>query len=347
MQNFTIHHIASFLLYLSDVEERGETMFQFEASPNSGETMLMMQTSVHGSCPVIKGQKWVEKRIWGQFGLCDSTGTNKKLRGNYLFRGQFGLDYTCKVACQQMGLTFKWLFTEEDLTEKKETTASKSEFYFTAGTSDNGRKTRSSRGRYGVSTASSELREGKYGEGKFEDRAIGLRRYTRAEASLRSFENSYIPENLRTPKPLTFSKNRLRGAKNCSNTSPTPIKIIEFENARTNLGHLFFMLKNIIYNMILHIFVLAFSNPIIVILRSFENSYIPENLRTPKPLTFSKNRLRGAKNCSNTSPPPEVGFSKKLTVWEFSVGYPRDAPATVLFGEWFRSGKPKTRRMLH
>ncbi|KAL4584316.1 hypothetical protein LXL04_008912 [Taraxacum kok-saghyz] len=32
-------------------------------------------------------------------------------------------------------------------------------------TSDNGRKTRSSRGRYGVSTASSELREGKYGEG--------------------------------------------------------------------------------------------------------------------------------------------------------------------------------------
>ncbi|KAL4591311.1 hypothetical protein LXL04_004269 [Taraxacum kok-saghyz] len=57
------------------------------------------------------------KRIWGQFGLCDSIGTNKRLRGNYLFRGQFGLDYTCKVACQQMGLTFKWLFTEEDLTD--------------------------------------------------------------------------------------------------------------------------------------------------------------------------------------------------------------------------------------
>ncbi|KAL4565947.1 hypothetical protein LXL04_003325 [Taraxacum kok-saghyz] len=26
---------------------------------------------------------------WGQFGLCDSTGTNKRLRGNYLFRGLF------------------------------------------------------------------------------------------------------------------------------------------------------------------------------------------------------------------------------------------------------------------
>ncbi|KAL4580184.1 hypothetical protein LXL04_016366 [Taraxacum kok-saghyz] len=33
--------------------------------------------------------------------------------------------------------------------------------------------------------------------------------------------------------------------------------------------------------------------------RSFENSYIPENPRTPNPLTFSKNRLRGAKNRSN------------------------------------------------
>ncbi|KAL4576791.1 hypothetical protein LXL04_012890 [Taraxacum kok-saghyz] len=41
--------------------------------------------------------------------------------------------------------------------------------------------------------------------------------------SVKSFENSYIPENPRTPKPLTFSKNRLRGAKNRSNISPEPL----------------------------------------------------------------------------------------------------------------------------
>ncbi|KAL4580066.1 hypothetical protein LXL04_016242 [Taraxacum kok-saghyz] len=42
-----------------------------------------------------------------------------------------------------------------------------------------------------------------------------------------SFENSYIPENPRTLKPLTFSKKRLRGAKNRSNTSPVAKKISE------------------------------------------------------------------------------------------------------------------------
>ncbi|KAL4571209.1 hypothetical protein LXL04_017962 [Taraxacum kok-saghyz] len=46
--------------------------------------------------------------------------------------------------------------------------------------------------------------------------------------------------------------------------------------------------------------------------RSFENSYIPENPRTPKPLTFSKNRLRGAKNRSNISPVAKK-FSEKTT----------------------------------
>ncbi|KAL4562952.1 hypothetical protein LXL04_026983 [Taraxacum kok-saghyz] len=44
--------------------------------------------------------------------------------------------------------------------------------------------------------------------------------------------------------------------------------------------------------------------------RSFENSYIPENPRTPKPLTFSKNRLRGAKNRSNISPVAKKKFRK-------------------------------------
>ncbi|KAL4583436.1 hypothetical protein LXL04_008009 [Taraxacum kok-saghyz] len=41
------------------------------------------------------------------------------------------------------------------------------------------------------------------------------------------------------------------------------------------------------------------STRVLQLSRSFENSYIPENPRTPKPLTFSKNRLRGAKNRSN------------------------------------------------
>ncbi|KAL4554489.1 hypothetical protein LXL04_039320 [Taraxacum kok-saghyz] len=44
--------------------------------------------------------------------------------------------------------------------------------------------------------------------------------------------------------------------------------------------------------------------------KSFENSYIPENPRTPKPLTFSKNRLRGAKNRSNISPVAKTNFRK-------------------------------------
>ncbi|KAK9285429.1 hypothetical protein L1049_024622 [Liquidambar formosana] len=78
--------VASFLLYLSDVEEGGETMFPFEngldvdvnydyrkciglkVKPRQGDGLLFYSlfpngtidpTSLHGSCPVIKGQKWV------------------------------------------------------------------------------------------------------------------------------------------------------------------------------------------------------------------------------------------------------------------------------------------------
>ncbi|CAH8274418.1 unnamed protein product [Arabidopsis lyrata] len=78
--------IASFLLYLSDVEEGGETMFPFEngsnmgtgydykqciglkVKPRKGDGLLFYsvfpngtidQTSLHGSCPVTKGEKWV------------------------------------------------------------------------------------------------------------------------------------------------------------------------------------------------------------------------------------------------------------------------------------------------
>ncbi|KAL4583018.1 hypothetical protein LXL04_007582 [Taraxacum kok-saghyz] len=50
--------------------------------------------------------------------------------------------------------------------------------------------------------------------------------------------------------------------------------------------------------------------------RSFENSYSPENQRTSKPLTFSKNRLRGAKKRSNPNPVPKTNFRKnKLCIY--------------------------------
>ncbi|CAI9781845.1 unnamed protein product [Fraxinus pennsylvanica] len=83
---FLLLHIASFLLYLSDVEEGGETMFPYEnganmgvgydykrciglkVRPRRGDGLLFYslfpngtidKTSLHGSCPVIKGEKWV------------------------------------------------------------------------------------------------------------------------------------------------------------------------------------------------------------------------------------------------------------------------------------------------
>ncbi|KAI4298538.1 hypothetical protein L6164_032085 [Bauhinia variegata] len=78
--------MASFLLYLSNVEEGGETMFPFEdglnigsgydykkciglkVKPRQGDGLLFYsllpnglidKTSLHGSCPMIKGEKWV------------------------------------------------------------------------------------------------------------------------------------------------------------------------------------------------------------------------------------------------------------------------------------------------
>ncbi|KAL4557047.1 hypothetical protein LXL04_035217 [Taraxacum kok-saghyz] len=56
-------------------------------------------------------------------------------------------------------------------------------------------------------------------------------------------------------------------------------------------------------------------------IRSFENSYISENPRTPKPLTFSKNRLRGATNRSNLRPVAIFFFSEKTTFFFKNFAY--------------------------
>ncbi|XP_050369917.1 probable prolyl 4-hydroxylase 9 [Argentina anserina] len=82
----TSQRVASFLLYLTDVEEGGETMFPYESGlnldgkhdaqecmglrvkPRRGDGLLFYSLfpngtidplSIHGSCPVIKGEKWV------------------------------------------------------------------------------------------------------------------------------------------------------------------------------------------------------------------------------------------------------------------------------------------------
>lgn len=82
----TSQRVASFLLYLTDVEEGGETMFPYESGtnldgkhdyrdcmglrvkPRRGDGLLFYSLfpngtidplSIHGSCAVIKGEKWV------------------------------------------------------------------------------------------------------------------------------------------------------------------------------------------------------------------------------------------------------------------------------------------------
>ncbi|KAL4583473.1 hypothetical protein LXL04_008046 [Taraxacum kok-saghyz] len=152
---------------------------------------------------------------------------------------------------------------------------------------------------------------------------------------LGSFENSYIPENPRTPKPLTFSKNRLRAAKNRSNTSSDVKKnsektIFVFKNFCFKNGQIPEFFYRSLYNTYLKANFINYerfgglrsrfferNNGLGDIenwgssrSRYFENSYIPENPRTLKPLTFSKNRLRGAKNRSNISPVAKFFFRK-------------------------------------
>ncbi|KAL4579612.1 hypothetical protein LXL04_015766 [Taraxacum kok-saghyz] len=127
-----------------------------------------------------------------------------------------------------------------------------------------------------------------------------------------SFENSYLPENSQTVnffetdfEGLKIAQIQVRSLhntylkgfvkiflkrnakKNCTYTK----KSCKYAKIKKNIGPEVGFLKGITS-------------------RSFENSYIPENPRTPKPLTFSKNRLRGAKNRSNISPVAKIFFRK-------------------------------------
>ncbi|KAL4589278.1 hypothetical protein LXL04_002184 [Taraxacum kok-saghyz] len=103
----------------------------------------------------------------------------------------------------------------------------------------------------------------------------------RTDSHSRSFENSYIPENPRTPKPLTFSKNRLREAKNRSNISPVAKK-----NFRKND---FFFSKNFAYVSV-DVFITIHSqldiDSIYVVPRTTGGQPPPAHQRVQTPLTF-------------------------------------------------------------
>ncbi|KAL4566301.1 hypothetical protein LXL04_030415 [Taraxacum kok-saghyz] len=97
--------------------------------------------------------------------------------------------------------------------------------------------------------------------------------------TLRSFENSYIPENPRTNKPLTFSKNRLRGAKNRSNTSP----VANFFFEKTT----FFFFKNFAY---VQIFFFSYVHIFLSLNNTYLKGFVKKNLKknAKKKCTYAK-----------------------------------------------------------
>ncbi|KAL4579032.1 hypothetical protein LXL04_015167 [Taraxacum kok-saghyz] len=133
-----------------------------------------------------------------------------------------------------------------------------------------------------------------------------------ASSSLRkqskSFENSYIPENPRTPKPLTFSKNRLRGAKNRSNIRP--------------VAKFFFRKNDFFFPKTLHMFKLFFVH------MSLYNTYLKSCTyaqKIKKSCTYAKvkkkyrffgNFFQRIVMIKNVLEGSEVGFLKGITVWE-------------------------------
>ncbi|KAL4583294.1 hypothetical protein LXL04_007864 [Taraxacum kok-saghyz] len=112
----------------------------------------------------------------------------------------------------------------------------------------------------------------------------------------KSFENSYIFENPITSKPLTFSKNRLR-----------ELKIAQIQGRSQNFffrkNDFFF--KNFAYKKKLHI------------CKKIKKKSCTYAKIKKKKSFFVKKFLRPGLYLSDFYP-PEVGFSKKLTVWEFS-----------------------------
>ncbi|KAL4586478.1 hypothetical protein LXL04_011114 [Taraxacum kok-saghyz] len=126
-----------------------------------------------------------------------------------------------------------------------------------------------------------------------------------------------LPQFPISPKPLFLSKNRLRNPpkpvlkqnkKLCTYAQKKSLHICKVFGKKKS----FFRKKIFATGLIFERFLAPRSRFFEKVneSRSFENSYIPENPRTPKPLTFSKNRLRGAKNRSNISPVAKKNFRK-------------------------------------
>ncbi|KAL4587976.1 hypothetical protein LXL04_000853 [Taraxacum kok-saghyz] len=168
------------------------------------------------------------------------------------------------------------------------------------------------------------------------------------EKELGSFENSYIPENTRTPPISYISQTVITFKKPTSGLFKTYLSNMHMCNFFLHICKLFekkiafsefFFATGLVFERFLairsrffekvndlamdRVLTLTRSKPVKklwvwIISGSFDNSYIPENPRTPKPLDFSKNRLRGAKNRSNTSlvakkiPKKPLFFSKTL-----------------------------------
>ncbi|KAL4572977.1 hypothetical protein LXL04_019767 [Taraxacum kok-saghyz] len=151
------------------------------------------------------------------------------------------------------------------------------------------------------------------------------------------FYNSYIPENPRTPKPLSFSKNRLRGLKIAQRQARSQNKIRK--------KRFFFAYKT---KKVAHLQKLAIYA---------HDAAANTNLRQYrlKKYRFFGKKFQRISIIVNVLEVPEFGFLKEITRIKYNtkivcqcvtLGYPRDASATVLFGEWFRFGKSNGQEFL-